>query len=375
MAPIRTARDVAAPAALVHELLVDVAAWSLWSPHVAHVDPPSGRVAAGERRTVRPWFGPPTSMDVETVTAGRGMTWSTPAARHVLRYTQDVEPTGDASCRVAFSATVDGPAGALATRLASPLSALGQRRRLARLAALAELLHARERGTGSEGRHQHASPSAPDADLMGRVGTADFWDERYGGTQGVWSGRPNPWLVQEVADLPPGTACDVACGEGADALWLAQQGWTVTGVDVSQVGLGRAARLTADADREASDRLTWVRADVTSGPVPGGPYDLVTAHFLHLPPALMAPAQDALRDAVAPGGTLLVVLHSASDLQTTVPRPPLPEMFPAADDLAADLDGDEWEVLVAQARPRRQRDPEGRDVTVSDEVLRARRRR
>ena len=375
MASIRTARDVAAPAALVHDLLVDVAAWGLWSPHVARVDPPEGRVAAGERRRVRPWFGPPTSMDVETVTAGRGMTWSTPAARHVLRYTQDVEPTGGDSCRVTFSATVDGPVGALATSVASPLSALGQRRRLARLAALAELLHAREAGAGSGGAREHASPAEPGPDFAKRVGTADFWDERYRGTQGVWSGRPNPWLVQEVADLPPGTACDVACGEGADALWLARQGWTVTGVDVSQVGLDRAARLTADAGREASGRLTWARADVTSGPVPGGPYDLVTAHFLHLPPALMAPAQDALRDAVAPGGTLLVVLHSVSDLQTTVRRPPLPEMFPAAGDLAASLDPQEWEVLVAQARPRRQRDPEGRDVTVHDEVLRARRRR
>ena len=377
MPVIRSRRDVAAPAPLVHDLLVDVGAWGLWSPHVARVEPSSGRVAAGQRLMVRPWFGPPTRMDVEVVVEERGMTWSTPAAGHVLRYEQQVEPTGDASCRVTFTAQVEGPAGSLVTRVAAPLSALGQRRRLARLGALAELLHGRDGAGSSAGSPAYGpevdhEPLGPD--LAARVGTAEFWDERYGGAEGVWSGNPNPRLVQEVGERRPGTACDVACGEGADALWLAQQGWSVTGVDVSPVGLARAARLTAEADPGAAPRISWTAADVTTGPVPGGPYDLVTAHFLHLPPALLEPAHAAMRAVVAPRGTLLVVLHSLSDLSAGVQRPPLPELFPSAAALAAALDPADWEVLVAESRPRQQRDGEGRDVTVHDEVLRARRR-
>lgn len=140
---IETARTVHAPAALVHDLLTDVAAWRSWSPHVASVRPDRGHVQAGQELRVRPWFGPTTRMRVETVTPGAGMTWSTPALGYVLRYTQAVSPVSETACEVTFSATVEGPAGPLATRVAAPLSALGQRRRLERLAALAELIVAR----------------------------------------------------------------------------------------------------------------------------------------------------------------------------------------------------------------------------------------
>ena len=140
---IETRRTVQAPAALVHDLLTDIAAWRSWSPHVASVEPDRGHVRAGQDLRVRPWFGPTTRMHVETVTPGAGMTWSTPGPGYVLRYRQEVTPVSQSACEVQFRATVDGPAGALATRVAAPLSALGQRRRLARLAALAELVAAR----------------------------------------------------------------------------------------------------------------------------------------------------------------------------------------------------------------------------------------
>ncbi len=140
---IETRRTVHAPAALVHDLLTDVAAWRSWSPHVASVEPARGHVSPGQDLRVRPWFGPPTRMHVETVTPDAGMTWSTPGLGHVLRYRQDVRPLSASACEVTFGATVDGPAGPLAPRVSAPLSALGQRRRLARLAALAELVAAR----------------------------------------------------------------------------------------------------------------------------------------------------------------------------------------------------------------------------------------
>src|SRR5688500_10780396 len=90
-----------------------------------------------------------------------------------------------------------------------------------------------------------------DHDEGGRFGTAAQrleWDERYRepGDQ-LWSGRPNGRLVREVADVVPGRALDVGCGEGADALWLTGRGWTVTAIDISEVAVRRAQEAAARA--------------------------------------------------------------------------------------------------------------------------------
>lgn len=144
--PITSERTVAAPPALVHEVLTDVGAWALWSPHIASVRPSSGAVHAGWVGRVRPWFGPTTTMEVTEVVPGAGMRWRTRALGHELAYAQLVSVEGEGA-RVVFTAAVTGPLGPVVQRLAAPLSALGQRRRLVRLATLAQWLAARgERG-------------------------------------------------------------------------------------------------------------------------------------------------------------------------------------------------------------------------------------
>jgi uncharacterized protein YndB with AHSA1/START domain len=137
--PISQRRTVAAPPALVHDLLVDVSAWPLWSPHVLRTEPASGRVHPGWRGRVRPWFGPATTMEVTEVLPDGGMRWRTRALGHELAYAQLVVPHGEGA-QVRFTASVTGPAGRLVQRLAAPLSGFGQRRRLERLALLAERL-------------------------------------------------------------------------------------------------------------------------------------------------------------------------------------------------------------------------------------------
>jgi SAM-dependent methyltransferase len=208
---------------------------------------------------------------------------------------------------------------------------------------------------------------ATDADQYERVFGEQAWDERYDERPQTWSGNPNPVLVTEVAELPPGTALDAGAGEGADACWLAARGWRVTGADISNVALQRAAR---EAERLGLD-IEWLHLDLTREPAPGR-YDLVSAQFLHLPAAARGVLFSHLADAVLPGGTLLIVGHDPSDMNTTVPRPNIPEMFWTADEAAASL-GDSWVIEVADARPRLATDPEGRQVTIHDAVMRARR--
>ncbi|MDA8203881.1 MAG: class I SAM-dependent methyltransferase, partial [Chloroflexi bacterium] len=117
-------------------------------------------------------------------------------------------------------------------------------------------------------------------------------------------------LVSRVAPLSPGSALDVACGDGTNPLWLAAHGWRVTGVDWSRVGLARA-RASADAARLAVD---WVEADLHRWSPPVGAFDLVTIVYLHLPAAERRPIYAAAARAVAPGGRLLVVGHDRTNL-------------------------------------------------------------
>ena len=203
----------------------------------------------------------------------------------------------------------------------------------------------------------------------GREHSESAWDERYQthGNKHHWSGEPNHALVTEVADLTPGTAFDAGAGEGGDAAWLASKGWKVTAADLSSVALQRAQELARGRGLD----ITWLHADLALTPIQGT-YDLVTSHYMHMPRAARESVYRNLAAAVAPGGTLLVVGHDPTDLQTTVPRPDLAELGWTAADLAASL-GAGWTIEVAEARPREATDPEGRKVTIHDAILRARR--
>nr|WP_231385985.1 class I SAM-dependent methyltransferase [Rhodococcus aetherivorans] len=92
----------------------------------------------------------------------------------------------------------------------------------------------------------------------------ELWDERYRSRPALWSGEPNRHLVGEAAELEPGLALDVGCGEGADAIWLARRGWRVDGVDVSGVALRRAAEHADRAGAEIAGRITWLHENLTA---------------------------------------------------------------------------------------------------------------
>jgi SAM-dependent methyltransferase len=205
--------------------------------------------------------------------------------------------------------------------------------------------------------------------------TAEFWDERYRSNRSVWSGDPNPQLVSETAGLTPGRALDAGSGEGADAMWLAERGWLVTAVDISIVALERSTALALERGAQLASRIDWVHADITVWTPAPAAYDLVSVQFMQLAPDLRDPAFRRLAAAVAPGGTLLVVGHHPSDLETTMRRPRGAGVLYTAEDVAALLVPHAWNVIRCEARARDAVDGEGRTVTVRDAVLRAQRRR
>jgi SAM-dependent methyltransferase len=225
-----------------------------------------------------------------------------------------------------------------------------------------EHLHEHGHDAGDQGH-------APGQDIFGE----SFWDERYASKPAIWSGDPNPQLVAEVVSLRTGTALDAGCGEGADAIWLAEQGWRVTAVDISKVALERGAAQSHKIGDDVAERITWQQVDLRTWRPQPASYDLVSAQFMQLPPSERGPFYSRLAEGVASGGTLLVVGHSPTDMQTTVRRPQWPELYFTADEIASILDPTLWRIAVKEARERESRDPECNAVTVHDEVVTARR--
>jgi SAM-dependent methyltransferase len=199
------------------------------------------------------------------------------------------------------------------------------------------------------------------------------WEQHYRSHPTLWSGRPNAQLVAGAADLEAGSALDVGCGEGADAIWLAERGWEVVAVDLAPTALERAAAHADAGGPDVAGRIRWLEADVTRW-IPDGEFDLVSTHFLHLTGEPRRALFARLAAAVAPGGTLLVVGHHPKDLETGASRPHEPDMFFTAEEVAASLDPARWDVVVAEARPRPALAHEGDVTTVHDAVLVARRR-
>lgn len=207
---------------------------------------------------------------------------------------------------------------------------------------------------------------------MSDVFDAAFWDERYSSSPAIWSGRPNPHLVSEAADLTPGRALDVGSGEGADAIWLAERGWTVTAVDHSQVALTRSAERAEQEGADVAARISWERADVTDWEPGDGIYDLVSAQFMHLPSADRIPLFARLAASVAPGGSLLIVGHNLSDRETSLRSHFDEDFFWAGEAVIEALDPDAWEI-VTNTSPSRTHVHEGEEITINDTVVRARR--
>ena len=193
-----------------------------------------------------------------------------------------------------------------------------------------------------------------------------FWEKHYRRREQVWSGRANAVLVDVVGSLPVGTALDLGCGEGGDAVWLARLGWRVTAVDISATALERASTSASAAGVE--DRIDFQRHDLART-FPVGVFDLVSAQYLQSP--VEFPRDRVLQlaaRAVAPGGLLLVVTHASApswswaDHHTSFPTP---EEVLAALDLAPGR----WSTERLGAPERHATGPNGESGTVTDNVI------
>lgn len=211
----------------------------------------------------------------------------------------------------------------------------------------------------------------------------DYWDGRYREKQAMWSGKPNAVLAEVASALKPGRALDLGCGEGADVIWLAQQGWQARGFDISGTAVARATAAAETAGLDPSS-AQFEQRDLGELDALGATeqYDLVTASFLHSTVAL--PRTEILLVAsglVSSGGHLLITTHAAP--------PPWSQMHeqdahaghshdhtfltPQQEIEALDLSAGDWTVVIAESRAREAAGPNGERATLEDGVVLLRR--
>jgi tellurite methyltransferase len=101
------------------------------------------------------------------------------------------------------------------------------------------------------------------------------WNARYTARAGLVAGEPNPFLREHLALLPRGHVLELAMGEGHNAIFLAQQGFSVTGIDISEIAVARALQLAGRAGVSVDARVM----DLRTAPLPPRTYDVVICFY------------------------------------------------------------------------------------------------
>lgn len=195
--------------------------------------------------------------------------------------------------------------------------------------------------------------------------TQKFWNELYGKSNRIWSGRANQPLIDAVSSLQPGRALDLGCGEGGDAVWLAKQGWQVMATDVSDVALARTKELAAE--HGVTDKIELQQHDFELS-FPSGTYDLISAQYLQSPLDFQRKAvlQKATAG-VAPNGKLIIVEHAAAPSWSDHHNHTFPTAQETFDSLK--LDAEKWEVETVGTPERETVSPAGEPATIKDNVI------
>jgi 2-polyprenyl-3-methyl-5-hydroxy-6-metoxy-1,4-benzoquinol methylase len=212
------------------------------------------------------------------------------------------------------------------------------------------------------------TPEHPESAAGGAPAFGSEWWERHYRDKGAGAGAPSPYLVAEAAGLSVGRALDAGCGNGADARWLARQGWEVTAVDVSPTAVAAAQSASAEETADVARRLSWVVADLNEW-APPERYDLVVSQYVH-PGVPFADFVSALARAVRPGGTLLVVGHDHADAHSAAHAPEDASIELAS--VTEALIAESWVIEIAENRTRAAVH-DSTEIAIRDVVVKARR--
>ena len=193
----------------------------------------------------------------------------------------------------------------------------------------------------------------------------EFWNNLYKKRNKIWSGNANQPLVDVVTNLTPGTALDLGCGEGGDAVWLAKKGWHVLASDVSDVAMLRTGRLAKEHNVE--DKIDLLQCEFEIN-FPEGVFDLVSAQYLQSPLDLdRAKILQKAAQAVEPNGLLIIAEHASAPSWSDHKDHKFPLLQETYDTLQ--LNEDEWQIIKLETPERETVSPYGEPATIKDNLI------
>ncbi|MCB9395517.1 MAG: class I SAM-dependent methyltransferase [Acidimicrobiaceae bacterium] len=166
-----------------------------------------------------------------------------------------------------------------------------------------------------------------------------MWNGRYDVEHYVFGTEPNDFLRAGVDRLRPSRVLCLAEGEGRNAVFLAGQGFEVSAVDLSEVGVRKTHDLAAS--RGVTVRAT--AADLGSFDLGDGQWDSIVSIFAHLPPSVRSVVHRRVVDALVPGGVLLLEAYTPAQIGRGTGGPPVPELTMTVEALRRELEGLEFE--------------------------------
>lgn len=175
----------------------------------------------------------------------------------------------------------------------------------------------------------------------------DLWNERYAAKDLIWSAGPNQLFASEVETLTPGKAVDIACGEGRNAIWLAEQGWEVTAIDFSDVAVDKGRQIA----EKRGVNVSWIADDVSTRKLPEEEYDLVAVLYLHTGESERKKWLQNVLHCVKPSGTFIYIAHDPSNIDNGVGGPQDIAFLPAVADITGAMSAFQIETARVMERP------------------------
>lgn len=162
-----------------------------------------------------------------------------------------------------------------------------------------------------------------------------LWDQRYSEKEYVYGTDANDFLREYAVSLPPGKALCLAEGEGRNAVWLAENGFTVTAVDASSVGLEKASRLA----KKRGVQIQTIHTDLADFTIQPNQWDLIISIFAHTPPEVRNKIHKQVVNNLKKEGIFLLEAYTPLQLDYQTGGPPTADLMMDLDTLKNELQG------------------------------------